>query len=250
MRLLARCACAALCAAMSGCYIETMPENACRAAGDCLGAEFCIFPDADACGQGGATGLCVRRPQVCPEYFAPVCGCDGITYGNRCFAQGAGTDIAYEGACAEPCAAQDAHGVGACRVCLGYAWDGARCVMLSGCRCVGADCGALSPTRAACESAAPASCVPNEPDAGKPQARSRSSISKTRVAFAGITGGNPRAPYASSGGIVSLRLPPIFMPATPRSQPWMTRPAPSGNLNGVPRSRELSNLRPSSSVPT
>ncbi len=34
--------------------------------------------------------------------------------------------------------------------------------------------------------------------------------------------GKPRAPYPSSGGIVSLRTSPTFIPATPWSQPLMT----------------------------
>ncbi|QYO67783.1 ABC transporter ATP-binding protein [Leptolyngbya sp. 7M] len=45
------------------------------------------------------------------------------------------------------------------------------------------------------------------------------------------------------------RRPPTFMLLSPSSQPLITRPFPIGNSNGWPRSRELSNLRPSSSVP-
>lgn len=44
-------------------------------------------------------------------------------------------------ACSEPsCPAWDAQGSGPCNLILGYAWDGHRCVALSGCSCVGADC--------------------------------------------------------------------------------------------------------------
>ena len=38
--------------------------------------------------------------------------------------------------------------------------------------------------------------------------------------------------------------PPTFIVATPSSQPLMTRPAPIGNSNGLPRSTELSNFAP------
>ncbi|MCX8200162.1 MAG: Kazal-type serine protease inhibitor family protein [Candidatus Micrarchaeota archaeon] len=37
--------------------------------------------------------------QVCSDQEAPVCGADGVTYKNPCFAQAAGTSVAYDGAC-------------------------------------------------------------------------------------------------------------------------------------------------------
>ena len=57
--------------------------------------------------------------------------------------------------------------------------------------------------------------------------------------------GRPGAPYASFGGIVSLRWPPFFIPTRPSSQPLMTLPRPSTNLMGFPPGlRELSNCVP------
>lgn len=44
---------------------------------------------------------------------------------------------------AERCPAWDADGDGPCNVILGAAWDGERCVYLSGCSCVGRDCDLL-----------------------------------------------------------------------------------------------------------
>ena len=49
-----------------------------------------------------------------------------------------------------------------------------------------------------------------------------SSTSKTSVAFCGMTGGRPIGPYARSGGIVSTRFCPTFMPA----MPWLATGVP------------------------
>ena len=53
------------------------------------------------------------------------------------------------------------------------------------------------------------------------------STSNLRVAFRGMSGGAPCAPYAICGGTVNLRLSPTRMPATPLSQPLMTSPVPA-----------------------
>jgi ovoinhibitor len=37
----------------------------------------------------------------CPEFYSPVCGIDGVTYSNDCFAEISGVEIAYEGECGE-----------------------------------------------------------------------------------------------------------------------------------------------------
>ena len=49
--------------------------------------------------------------------------------------------------------------------------------------------------------------------------------------------------------MISFRLPPTFMPATPSSQPLITWPAPSWKANGWLRSRLESNFVPSFSQP-
>ena len=38
-------------------------------------------------------------PVVCIALFDPVCGMDGVTYSNACFANGAGIDIVSLGEC-------------------------------------------------------------------------------------------------------------------------------------------------------
>src|SRR6516225_1566074 len=44
--------------------------------------------------------------------------------------------------------------------------------------------------------------------------------------------------------MIRVRFPPTRMPATPSSQPLMTRPWPITKVNGALRSRELSNFAP------
>jgi len=52
-----------------------------------------------------------------------------------------------------------------------------------------------------------------------------------------------------SAGMVSLRMPPTFMPATPTSQPLMTIPCPNWNSKGWPEFLDESNWVPSVSHP-
>ncbi|MCB9553322.1 MAG: hypothetical protein H6705_15865 [Myxococcales bacterium] len=71
--------------------------------GDTCGPdEFCDF-EGDGCDYADATGICQPRPaEFCAEIYAPVCGCDGMTYGNLCEAQRGGVDAARIGTCEDP----------------------------------------------------------------------------------------------------------------------------------------------------
>ena len=71
------------------------PPEGCSGNEDCPEGTFCIKGPGDCEGQG----VCRRLPDVCPDVFDPVCGCDGVTYGNRCEAYAAGANIAAPGAC-------------------------------------------------------------------------------------------------------------------------------------------------------
>jgi eight-cysteine-cluster-containing protein len=74
----------------------------------CAKTEFCKFAAGD-CGKQNL-GVCTARPQFCTEQYAPVCGCDGNTYGNACFADSAGVSIAAQGECKPLASCQQAGG--------------------------------------------------------------------------------------------------------------------------------------------
>ncbi len=104
---------------LGGCLAEVHGLTPCDLREGCAGDAVCSSPQGDPCGHQGSFGLCLPRPDVCPEDEAPVCGCDGGTYDDACFAQGGGTDIAYPGPCASPadCRTLGCPGTSRCHAC-------------------------------------------------------------------------------------------------------------------------------------
>lgn len=68
---------------------------------ECGDGFYCLFgiKGGDPCGADGLPGVCVERPIACLTIHDPVCGCDGRTYSNACYAAGAGVNVAYPGEC-------------------------------------------------------------------------------------------------------------------------------------------------------
>ena len=64
----------------------------------CASGEFCDLPTGQ-CAGADLTGECKTVPQACTENFDPVCGCDGITYGNDCKRQMAQVQLDHTGSC-------------------------------------------------------------------------------------------------------------------------------------------------------
>jgi hypothetical protein len=65
----------------------------------CAKGQYCEFAADAQCGAADQTGTCQPPPEAWDTQYAPVCGCDDVTYSNACEAARAGHSVLRKGEC-------------------------------------------------------------------------------------------------------------------------------------------------------
>ena len=88
-------------AAKAGVSIDYLGEcvQMCFENEDCPPGRYCEKPTGECDGPGD----CAHYPDLCQNIWTPVCGCDGVTYSNICYAHREGVNVAHDGECPGGC---------------------------------------------------------------------------------------------------------------------------------------------------
>ena len=90
----------------------------------------CSFMSSQAC----IDSTLINSETGCLTVWDPVCGCDGVTYGNECQATNYGGVTSWTpGVCNSSCMDMSGLDFGMCDMFLGYTWMSGTCVATSGC---------------------------------------------------------------------------------------------------------------------
>lgn len=65
----------------------------------CPSGLFCDMNQPRRCLASAVGGICIEPPTACDRRYDPVCGCDGMTYGNDCMRRMAKVQIDHVGEC-------------------------------------------------------------------------------------------------------------------------------------------------------
>lgn len=86
-----------LCAALAFAGAEAVLAQECTHNKQCPRGEYCRTEPGDCDG----IGMCAWKPEACLDVWRPVCGCDGNTYSNSCYAALHGVSVDYADACGQ-----------------------------------------------------------------------------------------------------------------------------------------------------
>jgi hypothetical protein len=135
------------------------PPPTCNNGQACPSGRVCDLNTPRRCAASGASGICIELPTACTRIYQPVCGCDGVTYGNDCERRRARAQLDHEGACGGGGGAGGGGGTGGAASCASCNAASSYCrIMSTVYQCL--------PLPAVCGAAASCACLPTQSCSG------------------------------------------------------------------------------------